>query len=259
MPPTNGTTAAPSVVRSGTSTSVIPDQTQARGERQVPNRHAPTNRKASLLESMLLGKARAEQNRHPVQYPQGNSVHSPSNNSAAETHEQGTSDLQQPEVAGRTQQTLIATEQDRDQAERRKEWDADPTTVAQARTKSAPVVCAVGPVSATSRVNGSWLEFIVQFPLEATISEFAQYSRKAGFEVWRRPGENKLRCSTRPEAAGPMMHVSVMFSNTGDRKGSRVRLRRSRADLYLTDWWRYVHLQRDLMMHFDQIFTQSQA
>jgi hypothetical protein len=142
---------------------------------------------------------------------------------------------------------------------RRVEPDERMGNFAHARTKSTPLVSILGPVTATSRVNGLWLEFLVHLPLEATISEVAQFTRNIGYEVWRRPGENKLRCSKRPDTASPMMHVSVQFSNAGEKKGSRVRLRRSRTDHYLTEWWRYVNLQRDLMTHFDKIMTQPQA
>lgn len=115
------------------------------------------------------------------------------------------------------------------------------------------------PVTSTSRVNGQWLEFVVKLPMPLVISELAQMARGLGYKVMRRASENKLRCTGQPESAGPPMYVSVYFVSIGDSNGTRVRVRRAKADKNQTEWWRFLSFQREAMAHFDVLVMGTHA
>lgn len=112
-----------------------------------------------------------------------------------------------------------------------------------------------GMVSKTTRVNGSWLEFIVLLSVDTVVSETAQMVRDFGHDVWRRPGERKLRCTAQPEAHGPPMYTTINVVSAVEGRGAVVRLRRARADRHQTMWWRYVSLHRELVARFDAMMT----
>jgi hypothetical protein len=125
-------------------------------------------------------------------------------------------------------------------------------------------VTFVGPTASSSvvtrsgRMIGSWLEFTVKMAAELVITEIARIAREHGHDVWRRPGERKLRCTAQPEAHGPPMFISIYVASFSDGTGSRVRLRRARADRNLTEWWRFVSFHRTVMERFDNLVARAE-
>jgi hypothetical protein len=93
----------------------------------------------------------------------------------------------------------------------------------------------------------------VPLSVELVIHEAAQAARDLGHDVWRRPNESKLRCTAQPDPHGPPMCTSIYVAWAFDRRCSRVRLRRARADRHQTEWWRFMGIHRELMAHFDAI------
>lgn len=104
---------------------------------------------------------------------------------------------------------------------------------------------------------GAWLEFTSLLPVERTLAELGRFAKMRGFQVWRRPGEDKLRC-IRKFSHSQEMHM-VMFAE--EKLGpaadttTLVRLRRARGDRNRTEWWRFSHFQRELIDRFETKFS----
>lgn len=98
------------------------------------------------------------------------------------------------------------------------------------------------------RGGGPWLEFSSPVEVERMIAEVGKITEALGFQVWRRPGENKLRCvrwlNHRRE-----MHMVITVSSIGLPHGSVsvARLKRARGDRNRTEVWRYSQVYRELI------------
>lgn len=97
--------------------------------------------------------------------------------------------------------------------------------------------------------NGAlWLEFSSPLTVERMLSEVGKIAKSLGYQVWRRPGENKLRCIRRLSHRHEM-HMVIVVGSIGlpDGPVTVVRLRRARGDRNRTEAWRYAHFYRDLI------------
>lgn len=97
--------------------------------------------------------------------------------------------------------------------------------------------------------NGAlWLEFSSPMNIERMLSEVGKIAKSLGYQVWRRPGENKLRCIRRLTHRHEM-HMVIVVGSIGlpDGPMTVVRLRRARGDRNRTEAWRYAHFYRELI------------
>lgn len=97
--------------------------------------------------------------------------------------------------------------------------------------------------------NGStWCEFSSPLGVEEMLTEIGRISKSLGYQVWRRQGENKLRCIRRLSHRHEM-HMIIVVGTISLPEGplTTVKLRRARSDRNRTDPWRYVHFNRELI------------
>lgn len=97
--------------------------------------------------------------------------------------------------------------------------------------------------------NGTlWMEFTSPLALERMLAEVGKIAKAMGYQVWRRPGENKLRCIRRLTHRHEM-HLVILVGSIRVPEGllSVVRLRRARGDRNRTEGWRYAHFYRELI------------
>lgn len=97
--------------------------------------------------------------------------------------------------------------------------------------------------------NGAlWLEFTSPLGMERMLAEVGKIAKSLGYQVWRRPGENKLRCIRRLTHRHEM-HMVIVVGTIGlpDGPMTVVRLRRARGDRNKTEAWRYAHFYRELI------------
>ncbi len=91
-----------------------------------------------------------------------------------------------------------------------------------------------------------WLEFSTLMSRELAMSEVMRFAKLRGNQVWRRPGEHKLRC-IRKLSRNNEMHMVIVIEAHPTTGGTLVRVRRARGDRGRTEWWRYLHFYRDIM------------
>lgn len=109
--------------------------------------------------------------------------------------------------------------------------------------------------------NGSlWLEFSSPLGVERMLAEVGKISKCMGYQVWRRPGENKLRCIRRLSHRQEM-HMVILVGSLRLPEGnlSVVRMRRARGDRNRTETWRYAHFYRELMERLERCGVQLSA
>lgn len=97
--------------------------------------------------------------------------------------------------------------------------------------------------------NGSlWFEFSSSLGAERMVAEVGKIAKTLGYQVWRRPGENKLRCIRRLTHRHEM-HMVILVGTIGlpDGQMTVVRLRRARGDRNRTENWRYAQFYRELI------------
>lgn len=97
--------------------------------------------------------------------------------------------------------------------------------------------------------NGAlWLEFTSPLAVERMLAEVGKVAKGMGFQVWRRPGENKLRCIRRLTHRHEM-HMVIFVGSIRIPEGvmSVVRMRRARGDRNRTETWRYAQFYRELI------------
>lgn len=100
-----------------------------------------------------------------------------------------------------------------------------------------------------TKQQGPWLEFETLLSSERTLAELARFAKTLGFQVWRRPGENKLRC-IRVLNARHEMHLVVVVEPSKEAAVTTVKLRRGKGDRGRTEWWRFSHFHRDVVARF---------
>ncbi|CDF37115.1 unnamed protein product [Chondrus crispus] len=93
-----------------------------------------------------------------------------------------------------------------------------------------------------------WLEFSCSLPVERLLNEVGKITKSLGYQVWRRPSENKLRC-IRQLNHRHEMHMVIFVGSIRLPEGivSMVRLKRARGDRNRTPAWRYSNFYRELM------------
>eukprot|EP00177_Eucheuma_denticulatum_P004281 GFKZ01007766.1.p1 GENE.GFKZ01007766.1~~GFKZ01007766.1.p1 ORF type:complete len:577 (-),score=58.88 GFKZ01007766.1:684-2414(-) len=103
------------------------------------------------------------------------------------------------------------------------------------------------------RRNEAWFEFSAVVELERMVGELGRVANTLGFQVERRPGENKLRC-VRYMNQGREMHVVVIVSSVRLPQGSVsvVLLKRAREDRNRTEAWKYAQFYRDTVERLER-------
>ncbi|CAN8069677.1 unnamed protein product [Agarophyton chilense] len=93
-----------------------------------------------------------------------------------------------------------------------------------------------------------WMEFSCALSVERVLAEVASVVKTLHYDVWRRAGENKLRCVRRISDAHHM-HVVVVVGCVALPRASLsvVRLRRAKGDRNRTEHWRFQVLFRELV------------
>lgn len=96
--------------------------------------------------------------------------------------------------------------------------------------------------------GGLWLEFSSPLGVERMLGEVGKVAKALGYQVWRRPGESKLRCIRRLNHRQEM-HMVIFVGSVSLPEGpvSVVRLKRARGDKNRTEAWRYSHFYRELV------------
>eukprot|EP00178_Gracilaria_changii_P004031 TRINITY_DN1617_c0_g1_i1.p1 TRINITY_DN1617_c0_g1~~TRINITY_DN1617_c0_g1_i1.p1 ORF type:complete len:433 (+),score=89.69 TRINITY_DN1617_c0_g1_i1:1586-2884(+) len=93
-----------------------------------------------------------------------------------------------------------------------------------------------------------WMEFSSSMGVERILAEVANILKSLQYEVWRRAGENKLRC-IRSISESHQMHVVVVVGCVAVPRTSVsvVRLRRAKGDRNRTEMWRFQVLFREIV------------
>lgn len=96
--------------------------------------------------------------------------------------------------------------------------------------------------------GGVWFEFSSPSSEERMISEVGKIAKAVGYQVWKRPGENKLRCIRRLNHRHEM-HMVIFVGSVRLPEGlvSVVRLKRAKGDRNKTEAWRFSHFYRELI------------
>lgn len=97
--------------------------------------------------------------------------------------------------------------------------------------------------------NGTlWLEFSSPLGIEDMLTEIVKVVKSLGFQAYRRPGENRLRCIRRVTQRHDM-HMIIVLGSIGLPEGPMtvVKLRRARGDRNRGEAWRYAHFYRELI------------
>lgn len=99
-----------------------------------------------------------------------------------------------------------------------------------------------------AKAGGLWLEFSSPLGVERMLTEVGKVAKSFGYQVWRRPGENKLRCIRRLSHRLEM-HMVIFIGSIRIPEGpiTVVRLKRARSDRNRTEAWRYSHFYRELI------------
>ncbi|KAI0556917.1 hypothetical protein FGB62_373g04 [Gracilaria domingensis] len=95
---------------------------------------------------------------------------------------------------------------------------------------------------------GDWMEFSSSVGVERILAEVGNIVKSLEYDVWRRAGENKLRC-IRSISESHQMHVVIVVGGLAvpGKSLSVVRLRRARGDRNKTELWRFQVLFRELV------------
>jgi len=91
-----------------------------------------------------------------------------------------------------------------------------------------------------------WLEFSTIMSRDEALSEVTKFAKLRGNQVWKRPGEHKIRCIRRLSRNNEM-HMVIVVEAHPTTGGTLVRVRRAKSDRGKTEWWRYLHFYRDVM------------
>lgn len=102
--------------------------------------------------------------------------------------------------------------------------------------------------------NGTLIyQFSSPLGAERILVEVGKISKFMGYQVMRRPGENKLRC-IRQLSHRREMHIIILFGTISfpDGQRSNVVLRRARSDRNRTENWRYSIFYRELVERLER-------
>lgn len=88
------------------------------------------------------------------------------------------------------------------------------------------------------------LSFTTIMSREQAVGELSRFAKLRGNQVWRRPGEHKLRC-VRKLSRSCEMHMTIVVESKMNE--TVVSIRRSKSDRSRTELWRYTHFYGDVM------------
>lgn len=98
-----------------------------------------------------------------------------------------------------------------------------------------------------------WMEFSAVVELERMVGEVGRVAFSLGFNVMRRPGENKLRC-VRHMNRRQEMHAVILVSCVRLPQGSVsvVQMKRAREDRNRTQAWRYAQFYHEMIERLER-------